>query len=237
MVRRVLLISAWALVTVSAAVGAWGAVSLAGEQVSDEVPRPLSAEEVAALPSIATSSAGPTTTSRPPTSTIAPPVKSGIPSDTLAPGTATTRSEPEDTASAMPPTTTRAPTAAPSTTIASPPTTAASAPVTPPTTTTSAPVTPPTTTATTTTPPVSATVSTYHLVGGSVAIATLPETVNLVWATPNPGFTVEVDSAGPESVSVEFSSGSHESDFEALWSDGELQVSSDEQAEGEGGES
>ncbi len=226
MVRRVLLISAWALVTVSAAVGAWGAVSLAGEQVSDEVPRPLSAEEVAALPSIATSSAGPTTTSRPPASTIAPPVKSGIPSDTLAPGTATTRSEPEDTASAMPPTTTRAPTAAPSTTIASPPTTAASAPVTPPTTT-----------ATTTTPPVSATVSTYHLVGGSVAIATLPETVNLVWATPNPGFTVEVDSAGPESVSVEFSSGSHESDFEALWSDGELQVSSDEQAEGEGGES
>ena len=74
-------------------------------------------------------------------------------------------------------------------------------------------------------------VTVYQLIGGAVSIESSPGVVNLVWATPNAGFSAEVESAGPTNVQVEFESGSHKSKFRAEWSGGVLDIEQREEAD------
>jgi hypothetical protein len=71
-------------------------------------------------------------------------------------------------------------------------------------------------------------ISVYQLIGGSVSISASPGVVNLISASPSNGFIVEAESLGPTEVKVEFKSGSHESKFEAKWSDGVLDIRTEE---------
>ena len=87
----------------------------------------------------------------------------------------------------------------------------------PATTTTSAPAT-----TTTTTNAPSTEIRSYELVGGSVSVEIGDGTVRLAGASPKPGFTMEVESPGPEKVEVEFHNDNHESDFSAKFEDGRL---------------
>jgi len=137
---------------------------------------------------------------------------------------------PLPTTTTVPPSTT-VPGSSPTTTQAGAP--ATTAPNTPSTTvpgTASTTSTVPSTTPSTTAAPQSQ-VTVYQLVGGSVAIESSPGVVNLVWATPNAGFSVEVESGGPNEVQVDFESGSHKSKFRASWSGGVLDIEQREEAD------
>ena len=118
----------------------------------------------------------------------------------------------------------RVPEVAPS--ITTPPTTTTTTPTTTsPTTTTTTTTTltttttsTPTTTTTTTTIAVSSQTLTFHLVGGSTAIEFSPAGATVLWASPNPGFEVDIDQG--EESRVEFESDDHETRIDAWWSGG-----------------
>ena len=81
----------------------------------------------------------------------------------------------------------------------------------------------------------SGTVRTYNLVGGSTALRFDPSgTVTVVWANPNPGFRVDVDSRDGGGVRVRFDGDSGRSQVEAWW-DGGPQDRVEERADGSGG--
>jgi hypothetical protein len=69
----------------------------------------------------------------------------------------------------------------------------------------------------------------YQLAGGSVVIRIEGSKVTLASASPNGGFTMTIDDAGPPTVKVEFESSSHESTFRAKVDGGELDVDIDEE--------
>lgn len=50
------------------------------------------------------------------------------------------------------------------------------------------------------------------------------EQVSLQTATPAPGFTTEVDEAGPPQVKVEFESEEKKIELRARWEDGDLRI-------------
>jgi hypothetical protein len=181
-----------------------GAVQLAGAQVADGPIQPLTADEVPTLPPPAD-----------PAPTDA--ASTTVPSTTAA----TTTIVPPPTSTSPPPTATQP---APTTTEGSTPATAST---TPASTTTS--TVPPTTTSTA--PAAQPEISVHQLIGGTVSIAASPGIVNLVSATPNDGFIVEVESGGPMEVEVEFKSTSHESKFNASWSSGTLDTRIREEAD------
>lgn len=141
---------------------------------------------------------------------------------TTAPATTTTTSTTVTTAPPTTVTTTEAPTSTTSGDAGSPTTTA------PPTTTTA----PPTTT-TTTAPPTTTTspieYSTHDLVGGTVVLAFGNGQVNLVSATPRPGFSYDPEHTGPDEVEVKFVSSDHKSKLEAHVDNGELRVETEEE--------
>lgn len=82
----------------------------------------------------------------------------------------------------------------------------------------------PTTTAAPTTSTTSAPAAetrTYNLVGGSTALRFSPSGVTVLWANPNPGFTVETGSGdGTGGVEVEFRSDTHRSEVDGWWDNG-----------------
>ena len=79
---------------------------------------------------------------------------------------------------------------------------------------------PPTTTVPTAQPPQpAAQVKTYNLQGGSTAISFAPGNVSVVWANPNPGYTVKIENESP-GIKVEFESDEHESRIDAWWDGG-----------------
>lgn len=108
-----------------------------------------------------------------------------------------------------------------------PPATTSSPAATSPASTSAAPITSTTTarptsstappTTTTTTAPQTQTL-TFHLVGGSTSIAFSPAGATVLWASPNPGFAVDIDH-GAESR-VEFESDGHKTRIDAWWSGG-----------------
>jgi len=215
-VKRLAILGAWVVATALAVGIGIGAVQLAGAQVTDDAIQPLSADEVPTLP---------------PSPDATPDDDS--PAGSSVPPAATTTAAPETTVPAPTSSTTAADSAAPTTTATqgAPATTAApstSAPVTTAAETTST-TAPPTTTSTASGSQPEVTV--HQLVGGSVAIETWPSVVNLVWATPNAGFTVDVEAAGPAEVEIDFTSGSHESKFRAKWSGGVLDIEKREGAD------
>jgi len=57
--------------------------------------------------------------------------------------------------------------------------------------------------------------------------------VVLSTATPAAGFAAEIKKSGPPEVEVEFQSESAKFEVKARWSDGELKVETDSEAEGE----
>jgi hypothetical protein len=99
------------------------------------------------------------------------------------------------------------------------------------TTTTAARVDTPST-LTTAAPPATAgqeEIRSYALVGGTATLRFAPAGVSVVSATPNPGFTVEVEPHGG-GVEVQFRSDAHRSRLEASW-DGGPQAQTEERAE------
>ncbi len=106
--------------------------------------------------------------------------------------------------------TTRATTAAPTT-----PTTASDPATTASTATTAAPTTGPPATAA----PTQAQIQTFQLVGGTTAISFSASEVKVLWATPDPGYEVDIEPESP-GIKVRFRSDVHESRVDAWWSGG-----------------
>ncbi|MDH3606255.1 MAG: hypothetical protein OER12_04600 [Acidimicrobiia bacterium] len=131
------------------------------------------------------------------TSTLVQPTTTGQPSTTL--------------------TTTTAPTTP--TTPGSGATTTTLSPVTTLVTTTTSPTT------TTTVPPLPLDSGSFVATGGRVTVAcTGANTITLLGTSPVGGWSVEVESSGPEKVRVDFESGEEESEIEVVCVNGQLQA-------------
>ena len=128
--------------------------------------------------------------------------------DRLADASTSTTGTPTSSAS-LPTTTTAAPDSVPSTDVAPPPPTSGPTPTSPET------VVP----APTSTSPAAET-RTYELVGGTAVLRFSPSGVEVVFATPNPGFSVEEEPEHGNGVKVEFESESHESRVDGWWDGG-----------------
>lgn len=126
-------------------------------------------------------------------------------------------SESELDAASSSPTTTATSTApaSDSAPLGSPSSTTTTASPTPPVST---PATPAVTTTTNPPAPTSETL-TFQLVGGTTAISFSPAGVDVLWASPNPGFDVKIE---PEAagLKVEFRSDTHRSRVDAWWDGG-----------------
>lgn len=191
--RRVVLgAAAWVAGAAAATALTWAGVGVIGARVADTRPLPVGRTTL-----------GPATPTTGP-----PPVRAAATPTTMTPGSGPTTtvsppprgalpSRPESNAGA---TVTTAPTTGPP---SPPPTTPG-----PGTPTTQAP--PTTTTAVT---------RTYGLIGGSAAVRFAPSGATLLWATPNEGFTVEVEPEG-NGVTVTFERPDHRSRLEAWWDGG-----------------
>ena len=71
--------------------------------------------------------------------------------------------------------------------------------------------------------------STHDLKGGTVVLSFGSGEVNLVSATPRPGFSVDPEHTGPIEVEVKFESNDHKSKLEAHVEGGELRVETEEE--------
>lgn len=88
----------------------------------------------------------------------------------------------------------------------------------------------------TTSPAPSSTTRTYTLVGGSASVRFEPGKVTVLWATPNSGYEVDVETYAPDRVEVRFRSESHESELTAWW-DGGPRDAIEEEARSSGSDS
>jgi hypothetical protein len=194
-VRRTLsFAAAWLVAAVLALLVAWQGVSVVADQVTNRRPAPLGAAEVRRQLESEQAAAARTTLA--PATCIAPATTSAVPPTTAPPVSST---------SPLPVTTAPAPTSP------LPVTTAPAPPTSPPAST--AP--PPATEA----PPATET-RTYNLVGGTAALSFSPGGVSVVFATPEPGFEVDVEPQNGNGVRVEFESEGHRSRVEAWWDGG-----------------
>ena len=64
---------------------------------------------------------------------------------------------------------------------------------------------------------------TYALVGGTATLRFTPQGVTVVTATPNPGFSVDVEPENVNGVKVEFESDAHESRVDGWWDGGPVE--------------
>lgn len=196
MPRAPALVAAWLVAAALVTAVTWQGVTLIGDRVAGTVPVPLRPTELGAPPP----AAGSPTTGTSAGAAAPPPTSGGAAVPTAPPATAPVvpsgvRPSPPPGGSPAPPpgsTPAPAPTAAPR---------AGS-----PTTTTTAAGEP-------------AVTRTYTMVGGSAAVRFAPEGVTLLWATPNAGFSAEVEREGG-TIRVEFESESHRSRLEAWWDAG-----------------
>jgi hypothetical protein len=196
-VRRTLsFAAAWLVVAVLALVVAWQGVSVVADQVTNRRPAPLGAEEVRRQLDREAAAAAPT--AAPSTSDLAPATTVTTLRQAAAPLTST-----------PPPTTAASPTPG----AVSPASTAPPATAPPPPATTGPP---PATTA----PAPAAETRTYNLVGGSASLSYSPAGVSVVFATPKPGFEVDVEPQNGNGVRVEFESDEHRSRVEGWWDGG-----------------
>ncbi len=188
--KKLMLFSMW-LVASAAAVGvAWAGVSVVDNQVVD----PPSAAELASPDP----SGGPNPNSAASEGNDASPSTQATPSAPTPNPTRTTQPAPRSTTD---PTTQPAPTSQPAPT------------------TQQVPTTPPPTPAPTTPPPPAATTQTFTLTGGTAAISFSASGVEVLWATPNPGFRVVIELESP-GIKVEFRADHHRSRVDAWWSGG-----------------
>lgn len=204
--NKVGLVLAWTGATVASVLIASAAVGGVGDQVTD---RPAGLPD-AALQVVGTTGAAPTSA----TPQIGPPpggtaLGSDVTADSTQSGgsaletTTPTSADTGDDQTSAPPTTAAADTSSPEPTTTSPPDE------------TQEPWT----------------VTEHELVGGVVVLRSRPGQVELLGATPNPGFSVEVEKAGPSSVEVEFKGSHYEASFHAEWRDGHLDVDTGESSD------
>jgi hypothetical protein len=214
--RAVVLVSAWAGVTLVTAAVAWGVVRLAGGGITDTALQPLSAAQVEAMGTTTV----PAGTPGDPSQAAAPTTAGGTAATvTPAPG-ATPPGSPSASTTTAPPVTTTAP---PVTTTASAPPASANSSTTivpPPSSTIPAPTI-------TTTTAVAGGTRAFTYPEGTVVVRFDQSGVTLVSASPAPGFSVDVDEAGPPSVDLDFEAGDDEARFRAGVADGELIVTLD----------
>lgn len=85
-------------------------------------------------------------------------------------------------------------------------------------------------------PAPSSTTRTYTLVGGSASVRFEPGKVTVLWATPNSGYEVDVETYAPDRVEVRFRSQTHESELTAWW-DGGPRDAIEEEARSSGSDS
>ena len=221
--RIIVLVSAWAGVTLLTAAVAWGVVRLAGSGVTDAALQPLSSAQVDEMGTTA-----PAAEDAP----VSSPDDSGVP----GPETSST-ARPEAGTSTVSPASTTAPASPSTTTATSPPPTTGATTVPSSTTTAADPTAPSAPTSTTTTVPATTTTSAgpaTTITGGTRAF-TYPEGtvvvrfdasgVSLVSASPAPGYAVDVDAGGPPAVDLEFEREDDDARFRARLEDGELVVS------------
>jgi len=127
----------------------------------------------------------------------------------------TTTGQPSTTLTTIPPTTT--------TTSGSGVTITTLSPVTTLVTTTTSTTAAPTTTTTVAPPPLDS--GSFVATGGRVTVAcTGANTITLLGTSPVGGWSVEVESSGPEKVRVDFESGEEESEIEVVCVNGQLQA-------------
>lgn len=195
MSRRLSYALAWLAVATIALVISWQGVSIVSRQVTTDRPATLSASELEESISAASPT---TTTTEGSTSTESEADPSGTTTSTTA-STATTPTS--AAAGGAPSPTAPVPTNAPRTTGPTPSPTSTAPPST-----------------ATTTPPAST--RTYNLVGGSAALRFSPSGVTVEYATPKPGFQVEIEPEHGNGVKVEFRSSSHRSRVDGWWENG-----------------
>jgi hypothetical protein len=195
-VRRTLsFAAAWVVAAVLALVVAWQGVSVVADQVTNRRPAPLGAEEVRRQ--LESEQAAAATTTLAPATSVAP---------ATAPAPPTT-APPVPASSSPPVTTAPPPSSSPAASAVPPPASAVPPPA--------SAVPPPATEA----PPATET-RTYNLVGGSAALSFSPGGVSVVFATPEPGFEVDVEPQNGNGVRVEFESEDHRSRVDAWWEGG-----------------
>jgi hypothetical protein len=68
-----------------------------------------------------------------------------------------------------------------------------------------------------------------------VALRYSPSGVSVLWANPNPGYQVEVDTTHGNGVRIRFDSGSHRSEVEGWWDGGPQDQVDDGGGGGHGG--
>ena len=222
----------WLVGTATAVAVAWAGVSVVDNELVRPAPanvlalradsvEPVGSTETVPADSTDVASATASTTAVPPTTsptTTSPAPTSPAPTSTT---TAPTTTSPGSTSTSTAPSTTTTTTTAPATTSPVPTNPAPTNPV--PTnpastsTTTAPPTTSPGSTSTTTVAPPTQTL-TFHLIGGSTAIGFSSTGATVLWASPNPGFDVDIDH-GFESR-VEFESDDHKTRIDAWWSGG-----------------
>jgi hypothetical protein len=83
-----------------------------------------------------------------------------------------------------------------------------------------APTSPSSPTTTTTAPAATGETRTYTVEGGSAALRFTPDRVEVVWSTPNPGYSVDTEAEHVNGVRVEFESDTHRSRIEGWWDGG-----------------
>ena len=72
----------------------------------------------------------------------------------------------------------------------------------------------------TTQPPAASSAKTFELRGGRVNATCTSSVIQLVWATPNAGYQVEIQKSGPDEIEVRFRTDEHESRVRARCSAG-----------------
>ncbi len=192
------MIGIWAVATAATGAVALALVRAGGDAVGDQAFRPVSAAELeafeAALPITAA-----TTTAPAGSGTAEPAIPTADPVPTTSP----------------PPTTVAM-------TIATQPDPAVPTTIASPAATTPSPASPEPDA-----PPIASgqtTTEAFTLAAGTVVVSWDDGGVTLVSASPAPGYRVEVKSAGPAQVKVEFEAEGAEQTFQAEVSDGQLQV-------------
>jgi hypothetical protein len=199
-VRKIALyLAAWLAAGAGAVTLATGGVSMVGNQVTGSRPAPLSADDVRTE---LEGGGEPDHRAAEPTTTIA-----GAPTTSLVPTEVTTPEGRPPTTTSVPPAPSSGP--APRT---NPPA---------PTTTTTVAASPGGTTTTTVAPATNVQTRTYNLIGGTATLRFSPDGVNVVVASPNSGFSVQLEpSHEGAGVQVEFVSEHHQSTVEGWWDGG-----------------
>lgn len=202
----------WLVASCAAIAVAWAGVSTVGDEIVAPAPAPTSTAAAEPIDDSPTSSGDAAVDEAGDSASVPESPTTSAGNEDSAPQPAPTTSAGQVDGNGL------APNSGPTTTTSSPPTSTTAAPTpttTGPPTTTAPPTTVP---APTTTQPEGAT-ETFVLVGGTTSVRYEAGDVTVLWATPNDGFTVDIEPESP-GWKVEFRSDTHRSRVDVWWSNG-----------------